>query len=51
VVFIFPSPDDPQNCIGQECRPRPFCLVGLESCGPGFGNAPIRTFWRQLGAD
>lgn len=51
VVFIFPSPENPANCIGRECRPEPICLVGLESCGRGFNNAPVRTFWQQRGAN
>ena len=51
VVFIFPSPDDPDNCEGEECAPPPVCLVGLESCQAEFNNAPVRTFWTQEGAE
>ena len=51
VVFIFPSPDDPDNCVGEECAPPPVCLVGLESCQAEFNNAPVRTFWTQEGAE
>ena len=36
VVWLFPSPEDPQTCVGAECRPDPVCLVGLENCGVGI---------------
>jgi type IV pilus assembly protein PilY1 len=49
VVFVFPGAADPSNCVGEECAPPPICLVGLESCGEGFTNAPRRTYWRQEG--
>jgi type IV pilus assembly protein PilY1 len=49
VVWLFPSPDDPVNCVGAECRPPPQCLVGLENCGVGIDLDPVRTFWRQTG--
>jgi type IV pilus assembly protein PilY1 len=29
----------------------PVCLVGLETCGAGMANPPIRTYWRQRGAN
>jgi len=49
-VFVFPSPTDTSTtCVGAECRPRPICLVGLESCGQGLSNRPVRTYWRQRG--
>jgi len=32
VVWLFPSPENPESCVGAECRPPPVCLVGLESC-------------------
>jgi type IV pilus assembly protein PilY1 len=51
VVWLFPSPDNPATCVGKECRPDPVCLVGLESCGVGINLAPVRTFWRQAGAN
>ncbi len=51
VVWLFPSPDDPQTCVGAECRPDPVCLVGLESCGLGINLDPVRTFWRQTGVN
>jgi type IV pilus assembly protein PilY1 len=51
VVWLFPSPEDPVNCVGAECRPPPQCLVGLENCGVGVNLAPVRTFWRQTGVN
>ena len=51
VVWLFPSPEDPVNCVGEECRPPPQCLVGLENCGVGMNLAPVRTFWRQTGVN
>lgn len=51
VVWLFPSPDDPVNCVGADCRPPPQCLVGLESCGVGLNLPPVRTFWRQTGVN
>jgi len=47
VVFLFPSPDDSVNCVGDECTPPPIACVGLFCFPPGFGNDPIRTFWSQ----
>lgn len=44
-VFLFPSP--PAGCVGDACRPPPRCLVGLESCGVEFSNAPKKTYWRE----
>jgi type IV pilus assembly protein PilY1 len=51
VVWLFPSPENPQTCVGAECRPEPVCLVGLENCGVGINLAPVRTFWRQTGVN
>jgi type IV pilus assembly protein PilY1 len=51
VVWLFPSPDNPQTCVGAECRPDPVCLVGLENCGVGVNLSPVRTFWRQTGVN
>ncbi len=51
VVWLFPSPEDPVNCVGADCRPPPQCLVGLENCGVGINLAPVRTFWRQTGVN
>ena len=51
VVFLFPSPDDPNACVGKQCAPDPECIVGLEVCNLGFDNDPVRTFWNQEGAE
>jgi type IV pilus assembly protein PilY1 len=51
VVWLFPSPENPQTCVGAECRPDPVCLVGLENCGVGVNLNPVRTFWRQTGVN
>ena len=51
VVILFPSPDDPDNCQGDECRPDPVGCVGLECFPPPFVNRPVRTFWTQQGVD
>ena len=50
VVFIFPTPPntDPNN---PEPAVPPVCLVGLEKCGFGVTNPPVRTYWRQRGAN
>jgi type IV pilus assembly protein PilY1 len=50
VVFIFPTPPD-TNPNGPDPAVPPVCLVGLESCGVGLGNPPVRTYWRQRGAN
>ena len=47
VVFIFPSPDDPDTCVGEECTPEPLACVGLFCFSPGFANDPQRTFWSE----
>jgi len=47
VVFVFPSPDDPVNCVGDACTPPPVACVDLFCFPPGFGNDPVRTFWSQ----
>jgi type IV pilus assembly protein PilY1 len=49
VVFLFPSPED--DCVGEECTPDPVACVDLYCFPPGFGNDPIRTFWRQDSVD
>jgi type IV pilus assembly protein PilY1 len=51
VVWLFPSPEDPEDCVGAACRPDPVCLVGLENCGVSINLAPVRTFWRQTGVN
>jgi type IV pilus assembly protein PilY1 len=50
VVFVFPTPPntDPNN---PEPAVPPVCLVGLEKCGFGITNPPVRTYWRQRGAN
>jgi type IV pilus assembly protein PilY1 len=47
VVFMFPSPDDPANCTGEECTPDPVACVDLFCFDPGFDDQPVRTFWSQ----
>jgi len=49
VVFVFPSP--PPGCVSRDCLPPPQCLVGLQSCGRGLPNNPVRVFWRERGAE
>lgn len=62
VVFVFPSPDNPEGdrwkenerwCTGTDCPkvPPPRCLVGLLDCGVLPGVAPVRTFWTQRNVD
>jgi type IV pilus assembly protein PilY1 len=50
VVFVFPTPDTPTSGLMPPAVP-PVCLVGLESCGAGLANPPVRTYWRQRGAN
>lgn len=52
VVLVFPTPDPPKP--GDANPPRavsPVCLVGLENCGTSIANPPVRTYWRQRGAN
>ncbi|HEX7080019.1 MAG TPA: PilC/PilY family type IV pilus protein [Gammaproteobacteria bacterium] len=51
VVFLFPSPEDPTGCVGEECTPPPVACVSLFCFPPGFANAPVRTFWSQESID
>ena len=52
VVFVFPTPDsDPDNPDVTPPAVPPICLVGLESCGAGMSNPPVRTYWRQRGVN
>jgi type IV pilus assembly protein PilY1 len=51
VVFLFPSPDNPDTCVGEECTPPPLACVDLFCLPTGFSNAPIRTFWSQESVD
>jgi type IV pilus assembly protein PilY1 len=51
VVILFPGPDTP--CAGPNCPPPPppVCKVGVEDCGLGFTNLPVRTFWSEQSID
>lgn len=51
VSFLFPSPDDPDGCSGEDCAPPPLACVDLFCFPTGFGNAPIRTYWSQENLD
>lgn len=51
VVFIFPSPEDPSECVGEECAPPPVACVDLFCFPTGFANAPVRTLWTQDNVD
>jgi type IV pilus assembly protein PilY1 len=50
-TILFPSPNDPDTCVGQACTPAPVCKVGVESCGVTFSNDPVKTFWWQKNVD
>jgi type IV pilus assembly protein PilY1 len=47
VVFMFPSADDPEGCMGDECAPNPVACVDLFCFDLGFDNRPVRTVWSQ----
>ena len=47
VVWLFPSPDNPEDCVGAECRPTPRCLIGVEKCPGDITFNTTRTFWTQ----
>ena len=52
VTFVFPTPDaDPTDPTRPMPAVAPFCLVGLENCGSGLTNPPVRTYWEQRGAN
>jgi len=51
VVFIFPSPDDPASCVGDQCTPPPVACVDLFCFSTNFLNNPIRTFWSEESID
>lgn len=52
VLFVFPTPDvDPNNPNAPPPAVPPFCLVGLESCGTGMSNPPVRTYWQERSAN
>jgi type IV pilus assembly protein PilY1 len=50
VVFVFPTPENQVPGVTPPAVP-PICLVGLEGCGAGLANPPVRTYWRQRGAN
>jgi type IV pilus assembly protein PilY1 len=49
-IFVFPTPDADSNNPNPPAVP-PICLVGLESCGTGLLNPPVRTYWQQRGTN
>ena len=49
--FLFPSPDDPDNCEDEECSLAPIACVGVECFDPGYRNLPVRTLWTQDGIE
>jgi type IV pilus assembly protein PilY1 len=49
-IFVFPTPDADANNPNPPAVP-PICLVGLESCGSGLTNPPVRTYWEQRGTN
>lgn len=52
VTFIFPTPDkDPDDPTKPMPAVPPFCLIGLESCGTGLANPPVRTYWDRRGSN
>ena len=50
-TILFPSPEDPDECQGDECNPPPLGCVGVECFDPGFENNPVRTLWTQDGIE
>ena len=50
VVFVFPTPNELTPGVTPPAVP-PICLVGLENCGSGVLNPPVRTYWRQRNTD
>ena len=49
-IFVFPTPDAVPGNPNPPAVP-PICLVGLESCGTGLLNPPVRTYWQQRGTN
>lgn len=49
-VFFFPSAWQ-ENCVGEECRPKPIACIGVECIDPEFNNRPVRTLWTQDGLE
>lgn len=50
-AIIFPSPDDPNACVGAQCSPPPILCIGVECEDPGFDPYPVRTLWTQDGIE
>lgn len=50
-TILFPSPDDPNACVGAQCSPPPIMCVGVECGDPNFENNPVRTLWTQNGIE
>jgi type IV pilus assembly protein PilY1 len=50
VIFVFPTPDADASNPNPPAVP-PICLIGLESCGTGLTNPPVRTYWQQRGTN
>jgi type IV pilus assembly protein PilY1 len=51
VVFVFPSAEHPDSCVGDECAPPPVGCVDLFCFPTNFVNNPIRTFWTENSLD
>jgi hypothetical protein len=49
-IFVFPTPETDANNPNPPAVP-PICLIGLESCGTGLTNPPVRTYWQQRGTN
>jgi type IV pilus assembly protein PilY1 len=49
-IFVFPTPDAIPGNPNPPAVP-PICLVGLESCGTGLLNPPVRTYWQHRGTN
>jgi hypothetical protein len=47
VVFMFPSPEDPDTCQGDACAPPPVACVDLFCMPTNFANNPVRTTWTE----
>jgi type IV pilus assembly protein PilY1 len=49
-AVLFPSPDDPTDCVGPACNPPPILCIGVECRSDIFPpNNPVRTLWTQDG--
>lgn len=49
-IFVFPTPNADSSNPNPPAVP-PICLIGLESCGTGLTNPPVRTYWQQRGTN